>query len=331
MVRPLNMRLHHLFSIALCLWTSTGKVQASESSVAQSVVAGSSSEVVAPAVTLPIERSPEIVRPVMKPARTYITVVPALSSRQNAAPANSYSPPSQQVDESVFRWSAAIAPGKAVALRGFAGSIHASLSESETLQVEAVKSGPAEATAGVRIAVSENAEGILICAIPGQQEMGKVFEKESCSAPSLPKHVHVDFKLLVPAGVALVVHNVTGDVIADSLRSRVDAVTGTGNVSISTTDAITSAQTGSGSLDLSIGKLWTGLLTVKTGYGNIRLVLPRNVSFQPSGKGKTLITGSGPVQMKGMAVSESQNGNIGQGPKLIMSTLHGSVTVGKSD
>jgi hypothetical protein len=161
--------------------------------------------------------------------------------------------------------------------------------------------------------------------------MGKVYEKESCSAPSLPKHVQVDFKLLVPAGVALVVHNVTGDVIADSLRSRVNAVTETGNVSISTTDAITSAQTRSGSLDLSMGKLWTGLLTVKTGYGDIRLLLPRNVSFQPSGKGKTLITGSGPVQMKGIAVSEGQNANIGQGPELIVSTLHGSVTVGNRD
>jgi hypothetical protein len=202
------------------------------------------------------------------------------------------------------------------------------LSADDELQVEARTSGPAESAKRVNIAVSETPDGILICPVPAGKDSGKHPEK-NCEGDSFPENVRVDFKVQVPAGVNLVAHNVNGEVKAYSLKSSVAAATVNGDISISTTEAITTAHSNNGSLDLSMGKLWSGLLAVKTENGNVRLLLPRNVSFQPSGAGSARITGSGPVQMKGMAVSQS--GTKGKAPELDISTLHGSVTIGTID
>ncbi len=226
----------------------------------------------------------------------------------------------------MFHWHSNLASGKAVTVFGVNGSIDASRSSDGEVHVEATKSGPAADR--VEVAVSESGDGVLVCAAP----IGQKATKDSCKDSALPKDVRVDFKLQIPAGVSFVAHNVNGTVTANSLLSRVEATTVKGDINISTHDTITSVQTESGSLDLAVGKLWTGLLTIKTNSGNIRLKLPRNVAFQPSGKGNTVITGSGPVQLKGLAVAKNDSLKTGPAaPELEISTLHGNVTISTED
>jgi putative adhesin len=230
----------------------------------------------------------------------------------------------QGKEDHVFHWHSAIASGKTVVVHGVNGSINASLSPSSELQVEATETGPGSDQ--VKVALSENAEGILICLVREGEKLVK-----PCGSASLPKDVRVDFKLQLPAGVAFVASNLNGAVRASSVQSRVDATTINGDIDISTTETITSARTGNGSLDLAMGKLWTGSLSIKTQNGNIRLKLPRNVVFQPSGSGDTVITGSGPVQLKGLAVTQAGGKTNGAAPQLEISTLHGNVTISTQD
>lgn len=230
----------------------------------------------------------------------------------------------QNKEDQVFHWHSAVASGKTVVVHGVNGSIDASLSPNGELQVEATKTGPG--ADHVKVALSENADGILICLAHEGEKAAK-----TCENASLTKDVRVDFKLQLPAGVAFVATNVNGAVRASSVRSRVDATTVNGDINISTTETITSARTGNGSLDLAMGKLWTGSLSIKTQNGNIRLKLPRDVAFQPSGSGNTVITGSGPVQLKGVAVTQAGGKRNGAAPELEMSTLHGNVTIGTQD
>jgi hypothetical protein len=76
----------------------------------------------------------------------------------------------QENDKQAFHSHLAVAPGETVVVRGFNGSMDASSSETDALQVDARKIGPAGAVERVKIAVLENAEGILICALADIQE-----------------------------------------------------------------------------------------------------------------------------------------------------------------
>jgi DUF4097 and DUF4098 domain-containing protein YvlB len=226
----------------------------------------------------------------------------------------------QEKGTHMFHLNSPVASGKTVEVQGVNGSITASLAANNEVQVEATISG--RAAEQVKVALFENPTGVLVCVVPSDHT-----GKEPCGNSMLAKDVHVDFKVQVPAGVGLAVRNLNGTIKATSVRSNVAATTINGDVSISTSEAITSAQTENGSLDLSMGKLWTGLLAVKTQNGNIRLMLPPHISFQPSQKGNILISGSGPVNLKGVALNRGERTKS----ELDLSTLRGHVTLGNQD
>ncbi|HLJ89344.1 MAG TPA: hypothetical protein VKZ53_21180 [Candidatus Angelobacter sp.] len=229
-----------------------------------------------------------------------------------------------QEDKQVFHWHSNITSGKTVTVRGINGSIDASYSTDGELHVEAVKTGP-EANR-VEVNVSTNQDGVLVCIVSS----GQTGTNAPCESGRLPQDVRVDFKLAIPAGIPFIAQNINGTVRAKSLSSNVAATTMRGDIEISTNGTVTEAHTNDGSVNLAVGKLWTGLLAIKTLNGNIRLQLPRNVSFQPSRSGNAVITGSGPVQLKGLAVGEGSP-RTGPPPELEISTLHGKVTISTGD
>lgn len=151
--------------------------------------------------------------------------------------------PARAQDADHFRWHGALAQGKTLEISGIAGSIRVEAYAGPAVQVTAVKRGPADDRAEIRILTEQDDEGVTICAAYGSTG--------SCHRGGNHSHVHdneasVDFVARVPAGVAFDGSMVSGDVDVTGLGARVEVSSVSGDVSVRNVRGDVSARSVSG-------------------------------------------------------------------------------------
>ena len=228
-----------------------------------------------------------------------------------------------------FEWREVLAAGKTVTIKGVNGSIEAELASGKEVEVLATKHATHSDPDEVRIEVARSAEGVTICAVyPSAKDGENACESGSdWSSHTHNNDVQVDFKVRVPAGVALVARNVNGGVAGRGLKGPVDLETVNGSVKLETTD-YGMASTVNGGIVAVLGRsTWPRPLEFKTVNGTIDITLPGKVSTRVSSK-----TMNGrfetdfPMTVKGHVSSREMEGTIGGGDsELECESVNGSI------
>ena len=182
-------------------------------------------------------------------------------------------PASAQED---FEWSGRPGSGRSLEVRGISGDVVATLASGDEARVVATKHGRASDFDEVFIEVFEERDAVVVCAVYGARNRGSCDGDHDGGGRHRDIRVSVDFEVRVPAGVRFVGATVSGDVVAEGLRSDVEASTVSGSVAVSTT-GVARGRTVSGDVDVDMGSLdWTRL-DFRTVSGDITVGLPDGV------------------------------------------------------
>jgi hypothetical protein len=160
-----------------------------------------------------------------------------------AAAALAATSPARAQDADHFSWHGTLARGKTLEISGISGSIRVEAYAGPEVQVTAVKRGPADDRAEIRILTEQDDDGVTICAAYGT--------RGSCHRGTNNSHVHdnrasVDFVARVPAGVAFDGSMVSGDVEVTGLAARVEVNSVSGDVAVRNVHGDVSAHSVSG-------------------------------------------------------------------------------------
>jgi hypothetical protein len=142
-------------------------------------------------------------------------------------------------------------------------------------------------------------------------------------------HTRIDFIVTLPPGVRLKAEDVSGNITARALASDVEAHAVSGNVSIVTSGTAT-AQTVSGALDVSIGRI-DDRLAFDSVSGGVRLAVPANASAEIAAQSVSgAVRGSGGLAFAGepQMVGSNVRAKLGDGgPHIDIHTVSGSIDV----
>jgi len=176
-----------------------------------------------------------------------------------------------------FRWQGKVAAGRTIEIKGVNGSIQATGSTGDQVEVVATRRGRRSDPESVQIKTIEHEGGITVCALYPSTDAARPNE---CLAGnkgrmnSKNNDVNVEFVVKVPAGVRLAARTVNGAVDASGLSADADAETVNGSVKVQTS-GVARAQTVNGSVQASMGRAdWSSDLEIKTVNGSIRVTLP---------------------------------------------------------
>jgi hypothetical protein len=237
---------------------------------------------------------------------------------------------SQQAGREDLKWSWAIAPGKAIEIKGVNGRVHAKETSGSKVEVRAWKHAKHSDPESVTIEIVEHAGGVTVCAVypgPGNNcEPGK-----QGSSHTHNNDVVVDFEVLVPAGVGFTGRTVNGDVEAESLESPVEAHTVNGHVEVSTTKHA-EASTVNGSITARLGSARADRLDFSTVNGSITLDLPAQVDADlHAATVNGGIETDFPITIQGSINRHKLEGTLGKGGMpLKLETVNGSIRLRKS-
>lgn len=254
------------------------------------------------------------------------------SRRESTAPA-----------QEPFRWRGRLAAGRTLEVKGVKGVIRALPASGSEAEVVAVRRARESDPESVRIEVVPHGDGVTICAVyprgRDRRSRGSRAERSEESGYNRcdpgewrdlnvqDNDVAVDFTVRVPAGVALVARNVSGDVEAEGLRGSVDARSVSGDVRLSTS-GYGEASTVSGEIFASLGSgRWPGELDFRTVSGDITLELPARTSTEVrvetmSGE----IHSDFPLDVERRSLRRRARGTLGEGGReLYVTTLSGDV------
>ena len=214
-----------------------------------------------------------------------------------------------------FRWSGAVAPGKAVEVKGVNGGIEASPASGGEVELIARKSGRRSDPSQVEIKVVEHGGGVTICAVyptpAGAAGPNECLPGSGGHMNTRDNDVKVEFTVRVPEGVRFVGRTVNGGVtVASSGLAR--------------------AQTVNGSITATMGRAdWTGSLDLKTVNGSITVELPSSVSARV--EAKTVnggIESDFPLTVTGRFGPRRVSGTIGGGGRdLRLETVNGGIHI----
>lgn len=247
-----------------------------------------------------------------------------------------------------FRWSGRIARGDEIAIRGLMGNVRAEVASGD--QVEVVGRRIGDDADQVRIEVVETDDGVTICTIyptrrdggnrDGEGRRGRRNDDNPCnnghSGTIDLDDARIDFVVRVPAGVHLAASTVAGDIVANGLRSRVDAASVSGDVRVSTSESARAA-TVSGDVDATFGET-DGDVEFASVSGDVVVRLAGNVGAEVEAQ-----TLSGDIQsdfglrVRGngdddddrgfnIQIGKQMSGTIGRGgPELSVNTVSGNI------
>jgi len=187
-------------------------------------------------------------------------------------------------DDTSFRWSGKLAPGRLIEIKGVNGSIRAEATTGSDVEVMAEKTSRRSDPAGVRIQIVDNGSGITVCAVyPSRHGRPNECRPGSGGHMHLNRNdVKVEFTVRVPNGVRFIGRTVNGGVQADHLGADVEAYTLNGKIVVSTAGAAV-AETVNGSIHVIMGNAhWLGARRFSTVNGSIDLELPCNTTAELS-------------------------------------------------
>jgi len=233
-----------------------------------------------------------------------------------------------------LHWSWAIAPGKAIEIKGVNGEIRARRTTGSRVEVRAWKHARRSDPESVTIEFIEHSGGVTVCAVYPNSRFGDKNRCEAGEGGHMNTHnndVVVDFEVLVPAGVSLVARTVNGSVEAESLAGPVEAHTVNGHVEVSTSRQA-EASTVNGSITARLGSAGSEGLDFTTVNGSITLDLPGTMDADLSAatvNGR--IETDFPITVSGSIGRHHLAGTLGKGgPRLQLETVNGSIRLRKT-
>lgn len=271
------------------------------------------------------------------------------ADRQAQAPAALQESAARQDD---FRWSGRLARGQEIEINGIVGNVRAEATSGDQVEVVGVRRG---ARAGdVRVEAVQTADGITICTIYPQRAgrgNGRRMDVDGdgpCRGNNGnidAENARIDFTVRVPAGVKLAANTVSGDIVAEGLRSPVDVGSVSGDVTVSTSGPAR-ASTVSGDVVAAFGQTDGDEMEFASVSGDVTLRLAGNVGAEV--EAQTLsgdIHSDFPLRMGHMAgnddddddddrggvhvdvrIGRSARGTIGRGgPELSVTTVSGNI------
>ena len=171
--------------------------------------------------------------------------------------------------------------GKSLEIRNVNGPISVSRSGNDMLTVTAVRTADRSDPESVRIRVTHDRRGIVICAqYPDDdssctRDGGTHYNNNQTHA----NDTTVAFKIELPAGASAALHDVNGSIEASGLDSPIDAATVNGHINISTS-SYAQAKTVNGSIRVSMGSsTWPdNRLEFASVNGAIDVTVPKSTS-----------------------------------------------------
>ena len=226
-----------------------------------------------------------------------------------------------------FDWSARIAPGDAIEIKGVDSDIIATAAAGNVVTVTAAMEGETDDPADVHIDVITHGGGVTICAaypdVPGQLP-------NECAAgddgylTTQDNDMTITFWVSVPPGFDLIGKTANGTVRGADLEGDAFAATVNGDVTVYTTQLAT-AMTVNGNLTVAIGiRHWVHGLLFPTVNGNATVEIPSTSSAEVR-----LSTANGTISsdfpLTQVAPGDGR-GTLG-GQFLRLTTVNGNVTL----
>jgi DUF4097 and DUF4098 domain-containing protein YvlB len=235
------------------------------------------------------------------------------------------------VKTSEFRWQGRLATGRTIEIKGVNGSIQATGSPGDQVEVVATRRGRRSDPDSVQIKTFEHEGGITVCALYPSSDSARPNEclpGNKGRMNSKNNDVNVEFVVKVPAGVRVAAHTVNGAIEASGLSADVDAETVNGSVTVQTS-GVARAQTVNGSVQATMGRAdWSSDLEIKTVNGSIRVTLPRAASTTVDAEtvNGSIVTAF-PVT-DGTVTKRRLKGTIGEGGRAMsLETVNGSIHI----
>ncbi len=230
---------------------------------------------------------------------------------------------------SEHQWSGYVAPGQAIEIRGVNGNVRAVEGDGPLVEVHATRYSTQSDTRRIEIAVEENANGVTVCAVypyPARTSRRGCSAQDDAGTP-VRSDVHVDFSVKVPPGVKFIARTVNGEVVAENLRSDVEAYSVNGTIRVFTSGRA-QAKTVNGAIFAAVGSTkWKAAREFSTVNGEIVLDLPAEASLNVHAESR-----SGEIEsefpLKDFVSSDSRHldARIGcGGPALYLKTVNGGI------
>ena len=184
-----------------------------------------------------------------------------------------------------FRWSGRLARGREIEINGIVGNVTAVAASGDQVEVIGRRRGPG--AADVRIEAVETRDGITICTIYPQRagRNGRRTDVDG-DGPCRGNNgnidtgdASIDFTVRVPAGVKLAANTISGDIVAEGLRSPVEAASVSGDVRVATTGPAR-ASTVSGDVTASFGEMDRDEMEFNSVSGDVTLRLAGNMGAE---------------------------------------------------
>jgi DUF4097 and DUF4098 domain-containing protein YvlB len=232
---------------------------------------------------------------------------------------------------SEFRWQGRVAAGQTLEIKGVNGSIQATGSSGDQVEVVATRRGRRSDPASVQIKTFEHEGGITVCALYPSTDSARPNEclaGDKGRMNSKNNDVTVEFVVKVPAGVRLAARTVNGAINASGLSADADAETVNGSVTVQTS-GVARAETVNGSVEASMGRAdWSSDLDIKTVNGSIHVTLPATASTTVDAETVNgRIDSDFPVS-DGTKTKRRLKGTIGGGGRAMsLETVNGSIHI----
>jgi hypothetical protein len=230
-----------------------------------------------------------------------------------------------------FRWQGRVAAGRTIEIKGVNGSIRATGSSGDQVEVVATRRGRRNDPEGVQIKTFEYEGGITICALYPSSDSAHPNEclpGDKGRMNTKNNDVNVEFVVSVPAGVRLAARTVNGAIDATGLTADAEAETVNGSVIVETS-GVARAETVNGSVQATMGRAdWSSDVAIKTVNGSIDITLPPSASTTVDAE-----TVNGRIESDfsvdgGKATKRRLTGTIGGGGRaLSLETVNGSIHI----
>jgi hypothetical protein len=185
-----------------------------------------------------------------------------------------------------FRWSGRLARGQEIEINGIIGNVTAVAASGD--QVEVIGRRRGRGAADVRIEAVRTRDGITICTIYPQRAGRGTGRRTDVDGDGPCRgnngnidtdDASIDFTVRVPAGVKLAANTVSGDIVAEGLRSPVEAASVSGDVRVATTGPAR-ASTVSGDVTASFGEMDRDEMEFNSVSGDVTLRLAGSVGAE---------------------------------------------------